>query len=132
MTSVPTRSIAWAVAEHLHNHTTVKAKTLFATHYHELTELERTLPGVKNYNVLVKESGDRIRFMRKIVPGSADKSYGIQVGRLAGLPDSVVARAKEILKNLEDGELNEAGQPQLVKKRPRKGKPDKDQMSLFG
>jgi DNA mismatch repair protein MutS len=125
-------SIAWAVAEHLHNHTTVKAKTLFATHYHELTELERTLPGVKNYNVLVKESGDRIRFMRKIVPGSADKSYGIQVGRLAGLPDSVVARAKEILKNLEEGELNEAGQPQLAKKRPRKGKSDKDQMSLFG
>ncbi|MFT5123490.1 MAG: DNA mismatch repair protein MutS [Kiritimatiellia bacterium] len=125
-------SIAWAVAEHLHNNPAVKAKTLFATHYHELTELERTLPGVKNYSVLVKESGDRIRFMRKIVPGPADKSYGIQVGRLAGLPDPVVDRANEILKNLEEGELNEAGLPQLAKKRPKKRKTDEDQMSLFG
>jgi DNA mismatch repair protein MutS len=125
-------SIAWAVAEYLHNESSVKAKTLFATHYHELTDLERTLPGVKNYSVLVKESGDRIRFMRKIVRGSADKSYGIQVGRLAGLPDRVVDRANEILANLEEGELNEAGQPQIAEKRSRKKKRDNSQLSLFG
>ena len=125
-------SIAWAVAEYLHNEQDVKAKTLFATHYHELTDLERTLPGVKNYSVLVKESGDRIRFMRKILPGAADKSYGIQVGRLAGLPDRVVDRASEILANLEDSELNEAGQPLIAEQRSRKKKSDDSQMSLFG
>ena len=125
-------SIAWAVAEYLHNSPEVKAKTLFATHYHELTDLERTLPGVKNYSVLVKESGDRIRFMRKIVRGGADKSYGIQVGRLAGLPEAVVDRANEILANLEEGELNDRGEPEIAKKRPRKKADDKSQLSLFG
>ncbi|MCZ7591774.1 MAG: DNA mismatch repair protein MutS [Kiritimatiellae bacterium] len=98
-------SIAWAVAEFLHNDPRVKAKTLFATHYHELTDLALTLPGVKNYNVLVRESGDRIAFLRRIVPGAADKSYGIQVARLAGLPPEVISRAREILKNLEEGEF---------------------------
>ena len=111
-------SIAWAVAEHLHNQ--VKAKTLFATHYHELTDLTLTLTGVKNYNVLVRESGDRIAFLRRIVPGAADKSYGIHVARLAGLPDGVIGRAKEILANLEEGEFGDQGQPKLA--RPRKGK----------
>ena len=90
------------------------------------------MPGVKNYSVLVKESGDRIRFMRKILPGAADKSYGIQVGRLAGLPDRVVDRASEILANLEDSELNEAGQPLIAEQRSRKKKSDDSQMSLFG
>ncbi|MDA0577072.1 MAG: DNA mismatch repair protein MutS, partial [Verrucomicrobia bacterium] len=104
-------SIAWAVAEFLHNETRVKAKTLFATHYHELTDLARTLTGVKNYNVLVREKDDHIVFLRKIVRGGADKSYGIQVARLAGMPDAVISRAKEILANLEEGELGEQGQP---------------------
>ncbi|MGD9611380.1 MAG: DNA mismatch repair protein MutS [Kiritimatiellia bacterium] len=126
-------SIAWSVAEYLHNHAEVKAKTLFATHYHELTDIALTLPGVKNYNVLVSEKDDRIVFLRKIVPGAADKSYGIQVARLAGLPPEVVARAKEILANLEDEELGETGQPKLAQPRSRKPKIDPgDQLSLFG
>ena len=125
-------SIAWSVAEYLHNHPEVKAKTLFATHYHELTDIALTLPGVKNYNVLVSEKDDRIVFLRKIVPGAADKSYGIQVARLAGLPAEVVARAKEILANLEEQELSEAGQPKLAQPRARKPKLDPgDQLSLF-
>jgi DNA mismatch repair protein MutS len=124
-------SIAWSVAEYLHNHAEVKAKTLFATHYHELTDIALALPGVKNYNVLVSEKDDRVVFLRKIVPGAADKSYGIQA-RLAGLPAEVVARAKEILANLEDEELSEAGQPKLAQPRARKPKIDPDdQLSLF-
>ena len=125
-------SIAWAVAEFLHNDPRVKAKTLFATHYHELTDLARTLPGVKNYTVVVRESGDRISFLRKIVPGAADKSYGIAVARLAGLPAGVIDRAREILSNLEDGELNEAGLPKLARKRVRKAALNEQQLSLFG
>ena len=85
-------SIAWAVVEHLETHT--QAKTLFATHYHELTELADLLPGVRNYHVSVKESGSTIVFLRKVEPGSADKSYGIEVARLAGLPSSVIERAR--------------------------------------
>ena len=125
-------SIAWSVAEYLHNHEDVKAKTLFATHYHELTDLARTMPGVKNYNVLVREKNDRIAFLRKIVPGGADKSYGIQVARLAGLPGEVIERAREILTNLEEGEFGESGEPKLAEHRPKKGKTDKNQMDLFG
>ena len=125
-------SIAWSVAEYLHNRADVKAKTLFATHYHELTDIALTLPGVKNYNVLVSEKDDRIVFLRKIVPGAADKSYGIQVARLAGLPADVIARAKEILANLEDEELGETGQPKLAQPRARKPRPlSDDQLSLF-
>ena len=124
-------SIAWAVAEHLHNHPEVKAKTLFATHYHELTDLAVTLPGVKNYCVMVRESGDKIVFLRKIAPGAADKSYGIQVARLAGLPARVIERAGEILANLEDGEYEEDRQPALARRRPRKGKDHPDQLALF-
>lgn len=112
-------SIAWSVAEFLHNTPEVKAKTLFATHYHELTDLARTMPGVKNYSVLVREQNNRIVFLRRIVAGAADKSYGIQVAQLAGLPDSVIDRAKDILKNLEEGEFSETGQPQIAKKRKR-------------
>jgi DNA mismatch repair protein MutS len=124
-------SIAWAVAEYLHNSVAVKAKTLFATHYHELTDLALTLRGVKNYNVLVRESADKIVFLRKIVPGAADKSYGIQVARLAGLPADVIDRAKEILVNLEEGEISEAGLPKLAKHRGRKARGDQSQLPLF-
>jgi len=97
-------SIAWAVVEYLQTHT--QAKTLFATHYHELTELEDLLPGVRNYHVSVKESGSNIVFLRKVEPGSADKSYGVEVARLAGLPTSVIDRAREILARHEQSEHN--------------------------
>ena len=123
-------SIAWAVAEHLHNNEAVKAKTLFATHYHELTDLARTMEGVKNYNVLAREKGDRVVFLRKIVPGGADKSYGIQVARLAGMPGEVIDRAKEILANLEEGEFGETGQPKIAKRR-KEPRPDDSQLDLF-
>ena len=123
-------SIAWAVAEYLHNNPKAKAKTLFATHYHELTDLALTMGGVKNYTVVVSERKDQIVFLRKIVPGAADKSYGIQVARLAGLPDEVIDRAKEILTNLEEGEFSEAGQPKLARQK-RKGR-ESGQLSLFG
>jgi DNA mismatch repair protein MutS len=125
-------SIAWAVAEFLHNNPRVRAKTLFATHYHELTDLALTLKGVKNYNVLVREKGERVVFLRKIVPGGSDKSYGIQVARLAGMPPEVIDRAAEILANLEEGEIGEAGQPRLARERPRKGRYDPAQLPLFG
>jgi DNA mismatch repair protein MutS len=95
-------AIAWAVVEHLQTHT--QAKTLFATHYHELTELADLLPGVRNYHVSVKESGSNIIFLRKVEPGSADKSYGVEVARLAGLPTSVIERAREILARHEQSE----------------------------
>jgi DNA mismatch repair protein MutS len=124
-------SIAWAVAEYLHNRGEVKAKTLFATHYHELTDLALTMKGVKNYNVLVREKDDRVVFLRKIVPGGSDKSYGIQVARLAGMPRDVVDRAKEILANLEEGEFGEQGQPRIARRR-RKGGLDMSQLELFG
>jgi DNA mismatch repair protein MutS len=94
-------SIAWAVVEYIHNHPNLQSKTLFATHYHELTELARFLPRVRNYNVAVAEEGDHVIFLRKIVPGGADRSYGIHVAQLAGLPKPVIRRAEEILKNLE-------------------------------
>jgi DNA mismatch repair protein MutS len=116
-------SIAWSVAEYLHDE--VKARTLFATHYHELTELEMTRSGVRNYNVAVREWNDAIIFLRKIVKGGADKSYGIQVARLAGLPPTIIARAKEILSNLEQHELNAEGKPTLAEAPPppKHGKP---------
>ena len=116
-------SIAWAVVEYLHDREEGATKTLFATHYHELTELSLTKERVKNYNMTVKEFDDRIIFLRKIVPGGASSSYGIQVGRLAGLPDEVITRAREVLTNLESDELNEAGLPKLAgtRKNPAKG-----------
>ncbi len=106
-------SIAWAVAEYLHDNPKVRAKTLFATHYHELTELSLTKERVKNYNMAVREWLDRVVFLRKILPGGASRSYGIQVARLAGLPEEVVERAKQILRNLENSELTETGEPKL-------------------
>jgi len=126
-------SIAWAVAEYLHDQAPVAAKTLFATHYHELTELAATRERVKNFNIAVKEWNDQIIFLRKIVKGGASHSYGIQVGRLAGLPGTVIERALEILRNLEAGEFVDEGQPRLARSRrsavPAAADP---QMSLFG
>ncbi len=107
-------SIAWSVAEHLHDE--IGCRTLFATHYHEITDLERTKSGVTNLNVAVREWNDQVIFLRKILPGRADQSYGIQVARLAGLPDSVLHRAKEILNNLEKAELNAEGEPVIANK----------------
>jgi DNA mismatch repair protein MutS len=95
-------ALAWAVAEHIQKH--IKAKTLFATHYHELTALEEQLPGVRNLHVSVKESGDQILFLRKVEPGAADRSYGIEVARLAALPMSVIERARQILALHESAE----------------------------
>ncbi len=119
-------SIAWAVAEHILNE--IRARTLFATHFNELTELGLTYNGVKNYNVAVKEWGDEIIFLRKIEEGSADKSYGIQVARLAGIPESIITRAKEVLANLEKEELDEVGIPKFA---GRKGKKQGIQLDLF-
>ncbi len=125
-------SIAWSVAEHLVRTPRVKARTLFATHYHELTDLAITLDGIRNYSVRVHEQGDKIVFLRKITPGAADKSYGIQVARLAGLPDEVIDRSREILANLEEGEFGERGQPRLARKRPRRDRPSAAaQLTLF-
>ncbi len=98
-------SIAWAVVEHISNVKLLGAKTLFATHYHELTELEGTMSGVNNYCIAVKEQGDDIVFLRKIIKGGADKSYGIQVAKLAGVPDQVIARAKELVEELSSADI---------------------------
>ena len=124
-------SIAWAVAEYLHDNASVAAKTLFATHYHELTDLPLTRERVKNYNVAVKEWNDEIIFLRKIITGSASRSYGIQVGRLAGLPDVVINRAKEILHNLETGEFVRSGEPRLGESKNKLKKQHVAQLSLF-
>lgn len=97
-------SIAWSVIDYIHSH--VKAKTLFATHYHELTELEESMDGVKNYNITVRENQGHIVFLRKIIKGSADKSYGIEVAKLAGVPNKVILKAKDILQQLENNDLN--------------------------
>lgn len=122
-------SIAWAVAEYIHNTSRIAAKTIFATHYHELTELELVLSRVRNYNVAVKEWGDRIVFLRKIIRGSCDHSYGIHVAQLAGLPKQVISRAREVLLNLESEALNASDLPKLAQRRPPK--PENQQMNLF-
>jgi DNA mismatch repair protein MutS len=123
-------SIAWAVAEYLHD---IKGpKTLFATHYHELTELAMTKPRAKNYNVAVSEWNGEIIFLRKIVEGGASRSYGIQVARLAGLPEEVVARAREVLANLEQGELDETGAPRLAHGKGEESERGTNQLNLFG
>jgi DNA mismatch repair protein MutS len=124
-------SIAWAVTEFLHNHPKVAAKTLFATHYHELTELELILPRVKNYNIAIKEWGDKVIFLRKIVAGGCDRSYGIQVARLAGLPHEVIERAKEVLSNLEENELTPSRIPKLAKGAHAPELVGTDQFDLF-
>jgi DNA mismatch repair protein MutS len=94
-------SIAWAVVEYIHNHPNLRARTLFATHYHELTQLSELLPGIRNYNVAVTESEDKVVFLHKIVPGGADRSYGIHVAQIAGLPFPVIQRSHEILAQLQ-------------------------------
>lgn len=131
-------SIAWSVAEHLHDK--VGARTLFATHYHEITALAQSRSAVKNYNVAVKEWNHQIIFLHKILPGSAEKSYGIQVARLAGLPENVIDRAKEVLQQLESGHqpaesVNEVPVPTSVPSKARKkakSETDAGQMDLFG
>jgi DNA mismatch repair protein MutS len=114
-------SIAWAVIEYIHNHPQLRAKTLFATHYHELTQLADLLPGVRNYNVAVSEADAQVVFLHKIVAGGADRSYGIHVGQLAGLPRSVIQRASEIMRQLE------ASSGRAVKIEPHKAQ----QLALF-
>ncbi|MEK6302043.1 MAG: DNA mismatch repair protein MutS [Acidobacteriota bacterium] len=122
-------SLAWAIAEYLHDNAEHAAKTLFATHYHEMTELAKLLPGVRNYQMAAKETGGAIVFLRRVVEGSASKSYGIEVGRLAGLPRTVTDRAREILLNLEANELDVTGRPKLARHLPsRKNAP---QPTLF-
>jgi DNA mismatch repair protein MutS len=106
-------SIAWAVAEHMASNQRARPKTLFATHYHELTDLADALPGVFNAHVAAREWKDDIVFLHKILPGRSDRSYGIQVARLAGLPQGVIARAREILTALEHDELTRGGRPTL-------------------
>jgi len=123
-------SIAWATAEYIHDSPTLGARTLFATHYHELTELSATKEGVRNYNIAVREWGEKIVFLRKIMEGGTNRSYGIQVARLAGVPAEVIARAKEILHNLEKGELDEAGMPKIARGRKIDRK-NANQLSLF-
>ena len=107
-------SIAWAVAESLHDRAGKGVRTLFATHYHELTELVTTKQRVKNFNIAVREWNDNIFFLRKLAPGGTSRSYGIQVARIAGIPEGVIKRAMEILKNLEGGEMDETGRPRLA------------------
>lgn len=130
-------SIAWAVVEHISNKKLLGAKTLFATHYHELTELEGKMNNVNNYCIAVKEKGDDIVFLRKIVKGGADKSYGIQVAKLAGVPDLVIDRAKEIAQQLSDNDITEKVQCIQTDKKSEKQKVkhydqvDLAQISLF-
>ncbi len=130
-------SIAWAVIEHISNKKILGAKTLFATHYHELTELEGKISNVNNYCIAVKEKGDDIVFLRKIIKGGADRSYGIQVAKLAGVPDMVIDRAKEIAKQLSDNDITEKVQSIAIENKPDKKKAvhydevDLSQMSLF-
>ncbi len=130
-------SIAWAVIEHISNRKLLGAKTLFATHYHELTELEGKMDNVNNYCIAVKEKGDDIVFLRKIIKGGADKSYGIQVARLAGVPDMVIDRAKEIVEQLSDNDITEKIQNIEIniknekKKSVKYDEVDLEQISLF-
>lgn len=129
-------SIAWAVVEHIANPKLIGAKTLFATHYHELTELEGKLESVNNYCIAVQESGDDIIFLRKIIKGGADRSYGIQVAKLAGVPESVLNRAKEIVAELSENDIVEKAKQIEVKqssrgKKKEKEEPEEQQMSIF-
>jgi DNA mismatch repair protein MutS len=121
-------SIAWAVSEHLHDE--VGCKTVFATHYHELTQLSEELSALRNFNVAVREVGDQVVFLHRLQPGGADRSYGIEVGRLAGLPAAVIARARSVLRSLEEEQLAaalEAG----ASRRPTATRRADDQLGLF-
>jgi DNA mismatch repair protein MutS len=123
-------SIAWSVAEYIHDFQRSGVRTLFATHYHQLTDLTATKDGVKNYNIAVKEWGDKIIFLRKITEGGTSRSYGIEVARIAGVPQEVIVRAKEILHNLEKGEFDEIGMPRIARGL-NAAKNDKPQLNLF-
>jgi len=125
-------SIAWAVAEALHDKDNKGIRTLFATHYHELTELLTTKQRVKNFNIAVKEWNEQIIFLRKLVPGGTSRSYGIQVAKIAGLPEKVIARAKEILDNLEGEELDDLGRPRLAHSLGEADQSNHLQLNLFG
>ena len=124
-------SIAWAVAEYLHDWKSRGIKALFATHYHELTDLALTKPRVKNYNVAVKEWNEEVIFLRRLVEGGTNRSYGIQVARLAGIPAHVLERAREILKNIESGEFNSVGEPVLARSKRPVEKEASIQLPLF-
>ncbi len=135
-------SIAWSVSEHLHD--AIGCKTVFATHYHELTQLAAELPGVRNFTVAVREVGDQVLFLHRLIPGGADRSYGIEVGRLAGLPAAVITRAKEVLALLEgEGEQMAArltadglSAPRTATRKGPKmrapGRSDESQLAFFG
>jgi DNA mismatch repair protein MutS len=123
-------SIAWAVAEYIHDFRGQGMRTLFATHYHQLTDLAASKDGAKNYNIAVKEWGEKIIFLRKIMEGGTSRSYGIEVARIAGVPADVIARAKEILHNLEKGEFDEIGMPRIARGK-NAAKPGHPQLNLF-
>jgi DNA mismatch repair protein MutS len=120
-------SIAWAIAEYLHNHTNSRAKTLFATHYHELNEMAAQFPRIKNYNIAIRESGNQVLFLRKLIPGGSEHSFGIHVARMAGMPSSVVNRAKAMLETLEQAH----SQSELIKASDHRHKRDEMQLSFF-
>jgi DNA mismatch repair protein MutS len=123
-------SLAWAVVEYLHEH--IGCRTLFATHYHELTDLEKSFSGMKNLNVAVREWQDEVVFLHKIVEGAADKSYGIHVARLAGVPREVIERSKEILAQLEEEHLDTEGRAKIAKRANIPEKRAHYQLTLFG
>jgi DNA mismatch repair protein MutS len=125
-------SIAWAVAEALHDRGGRGVRTLFATHYHELTELLASKYRAKNFNIAVKEWKDQIIFLRKLVPGGTSRSYGIQVARIAGIPEDVISRAKEILNNLEKGDIDDLGRPKLASSSISHEQQYNAQLNLFG
>ena len=122
-------AIARAVAEHVHNHPRLGCKTLFATHYHELTQLADVLPRIRNYNVAVSEDNDTVVFLHRIVPGGADKSYGVHVAQLAGMPSGIINRAWELLRDLENGSANHRGP---AARRGKSRRPPPEQLSLLG
>jgi DNA mismatch repair protein MutS len=133
-------SIAWAVAEYLHDTPGLRSRTLFATHYHELTDLAHTKERVANAHFEVREWGEDVIFLRRLVPGGASRSYGIQVARLAGLPERVIGRAREILHNLEGEEFDDRGRPRLAshaetdggdRERESDAQPPDPQLGLF-
>jgi DNA mismatch repair protein MutS len=123
-------SIAWAVAEYLHDLGEKGVKTLFATHYHELTDLSNIKPRVQNFNIAVKEWNDEIIFLRKLVEGSTNRSYGIQVARLAGIPETIIRQAKKVLTKIENDDHNLSGPKKTVKKNAEQQK-GQVQLSLF-
>jgi DNA mismatch repair protein MutS len=123
-------AIAWAVAEELAQKNDIGIKTLFATHYHELTDLAATSHRIQNFSIAVKEWNDTIVFLHKLIQGATNRSYGIQVASLAGVPEQVITRAYEILKNIEQGEFTQQGQPRLAISKQRK-KQHPQQLPLF-